>query len=134
MEQFILDNETATMKELCSSPGKLERRSNSFLSSDTAGELSKYNIDKAFLAATGVSDDGGVTNSSLLELEVKQAAVRHCKQKYLLLDSTKFGKSALVTYATLEQLDRVITDEGLKNEHWFIIVILKPIKRNLLAF
>lgn len=95
-------------------PGKLERKTNSFLSSDTAGALGKYNIDKAFMAATGVSDCGGVTNSSLLELEVKQAAVQHCKRKYLLVDSTKFGKAALVNYATLEQMDRVITDEGLK--------------------
>lgn len=95
-------------------PGKLERKTNSFLSSDTAGALGKYNIDKAFMAATGVSDGGGVTNSSLLELEVKQAAVRHCKQKYLLVDSSKFGRAALVNYATLEQMDRVITDLGLK--------------------
>lgn len=98
-------------------PGKLERKTNSFLSSDTAGELSKYNIDKAFMAATGVSEDGGVTHSSLLEFEVKQAAVRHCRQKYLLVDSGKFGKAALMTYAALDEMDGVITDEGLKEEY-----------------
>lgn len=98
-------------------PGKLERKTNSFLSSDTVGELRKYNIDKAFMAATGVSDDGGITNSSLLEFEVKQAAVRHCKQKYLLVDSGKFGKAALMTYAALDEIDGVITDEGLKEEY-----------------
>lgn len=98
-------------------PGKLERKTNSFQSSDTAGELCKYNIDKAFMAATGVSEDGGVTNSSLLELEVKQAAVRQCKQKFLLVDSGKFGKAALVTYADLGEIDRVITDEGLKEKY-----------------
>lgn len=90
--------------------GKLERTTNSFIASDTVQMMERYNVKKAFLAATGISVNGGVTNSSLLEFEVKKAAVRNCEQSYLLIDSIKFRKVTLMTYCCLDQIGCVITD------------------------
>ncbi|MBO5353562.1 MAG: DeoR/GlpR transcriptional regulator [Lachnospiraceae bacterium] len=91
-------------------PGILERKTNSFVSAETGKILSRYNIRKAFFAATGVTENGDVTNSSSLEYEVKRAALSGSEQKYLLLDSSKFGKSALLTFAEIADMNRVITD------------------------
>lgn len=94
-------------------PGILERKTNSFVSAETGKILARYNIKKAFFAATGVTENGDVTNSSSLEYEIKREAMRNSEKKFLLLDSSKYGKSALLTYAHLGDMDRVIADEEM---------------------
>lgn len=94
-------------------PGILERKTNSFVSAETGKILARYNIKKAFFAATGVTENGDVTNSSSLEYEIKREAMRNSEHKYLLLDSSKYGRSALLTYAHLDDMEKVITDEEL---------------------
>ena len=94
-------------------PGILERKTNSFVSAETGKILERYNIKKAIFAATGVTENGDVTNSSSLEYEIKREAIRNSEKKYLLLDSSKYGKSALLTYAHLSDMDRVIADDEM---------------------
>jgi len=96
--------------------GTLERKTNSFISADTAGILEKYNINKAFMASTGITEDGAVTNSSPLEFEIKKAAIANSKEVYLMIDSDKYGKSALLTYATVLEFDMVVTDHAADPE------------------
>lgn len=98
-------------------PGTLERRTNSFVSVETGRMLEYYNIQKAFMAATGVGDGGEVTNSSPLEFEIKSSAIKNSAHAYLLVDSSKFGKTALMKYANLSQMEQVITDKGIRREH-----------------
>ncbi len=92
-------------------PGQLFRDTGSFTGADTAEFLSKYNIDVAFMATSGISSQGGVTNSSPLEIETKRMALRQSKDAVLLLDKTKFGHSGLLTYAPVAAFSRVVTDE-----------------------
>ncbi len=91
-------------------PGKLERDTFSFVSPDTIGRLEKYNINKCFMAATGVSSDGAVTNSSPLECEIKRTVMAKAQTKFLLVNGTKYPKTALMTYANLTDFDIVISD------------------------
>ena len=92
-------------------PGTLERKTNSFVSADTGRVLEKYNIQKAFIAAAGITMTGDVTNSSPLEFEVKRAALENSNHVYLLVDSSKFGRSSLLTYAHISDMEKVIVDE-----------------------
>lgn len=97
-------------------PGILERKTNSFVSAETGQILARYNIKKAFFAATGVTENGDVTNSSSLEYEIKREAMQNSEHKYLLLDSSKFGKSALLTYAHISDMEQVIADVEINEE------------------
>ena len=92
-------------------PGILERKTNSFVSAETGKILARYNIKKAFFAATGVTENGDVTNSSSLEYEINREAMQNSEHKYLLMDSSKYGKSALLTYAHISDMEKVITDK-----------------------
>lgn len=92
-------------------PGILERKTNSFVSAETGKILARYNIKKAFFAATGVTESGDVTNSSSLEYEIKREAMNNSEHSYLLLDSSKYGKSALLTFAHISDMERVFVDE-----------------------
>jgi len=92
-------------------PGTLERKTNSFVSAETARVLERYNIQKAFLAAAGVTATGDVTNSSPMEFEIKRAALVNSNHVYLLVDSSKYGKSSLLTYANISDMEKIIADE-----------------------
>lgn len=91
-------------------PGQLHRRTGSFTGLDTLRFLKSYNIKTAFMAATGFSVSHGVTNSSPLEYELKMMAMERSAKSVLLLDSHKFGQTALLTYASPERFHRIITD------------------------
>jgi DeoR family myo-inositol catabolism operon transcriptional repressor len=91
-------------------PGTLERKTNSFVSADTIRTFERYNIKKAFMASSGIDVNGMVTNASPLEYEIKKAAIAKCKDVYLLIDSSKYGKSGMLTYANVTDMSKVIVD------------------------
>jgi DeoR family myo-inositol catabolism operon transcriptional repressor len=89
----------------------LNRKNNSFSPLGTDDIFRSYNITKAFLAAGGVSLEGHVTNNTPLETPLKQAAVKRAEQNLLLVDSSKFGVSSLITFCKLTDIDKIITDK-----------------------
>lgn len=94
-----------------------KRETKSFVGIDGLQFLDKYNITKAFMAATGVSIANGLTNSDILEYEIKQKISEKAQKNYLLVDSSKIGRSALLTYAKLDQVDTIITNKPLPEEY-----------------
>lgn len=94
-------------------PGTLERKTNSFASADTVRALEKYNINKAFMASSGITLNGMITNSSPLEYEIKKAAIAGSYHAFLMIDSSKYGKSGMLTYADLSEMKAVIVDENV---------------------
>ncbi|CAM3550626.1 MULTISPECIES: DeoR/GlpR family DNA-binding transcription regulator [Saccharibacillus] len=94
-----------------------KRKTRSFVGVDDARTLAKYNVNKAFLSATGVSLAHGLTNSDLLEHEIKKSIASRAQQRILLADPSKFGRSTLLTYAAFSDLDVLVTSEGLPDEY-----------------
>ena len=91
--------------------GNLKRKTNSFVGNSASLVLKDYNISKSFMAATGISISRGATNSSMDEYELKKLIVEKSGEIFLLVDSTKFDTISLMTYSTLENIDRIITNE-----------------------
>ncbi|MCO6543355.1 MAG: DeoR/GlpR transcriptional regulator [Lactobacillus sp.] len=95
---------------------RLKRKTKSFVNVDDWSYFDRMNINKAFLAATGISLDKGVTNSDILEYELKKRVVNKASQNFLLVDHSKFGKAALLTYSDISSLDTIITDDGVPDD------------------
>lgn len=93
-------------------PGELHRKTRSITGEESARFLSVYNTNYAFMAATGISQAGGVTNSSPREFEIKREAVSHTECAVLLVTGQKFGITSLLTYAPLDRFHTVITDKS----------------------
>lgn len=91
-------------------PGSLDRRTNSFVAADTGRILERYNIKKAFVAAAGIAPNGDITNSSPMEFEIKRAAIENSAHVYLMLDSSKYGKTSLLTFASIHDMERIVAD------------------------
>ncbi len=72
--------------------------------------LSGLHADKAFLSASGLTLERGLTDADTREVEVKRAMVKATAQVNILLDASKFGQQAFLTFATLDAVHRLITD------------------------
>jgi len=83
------------------------------LMSERAADLiGGYQVDVAVLGADAV-DPRGITHMNSFEAPMKRAMIRAAAQVLVVADSSKFGQSALVRVAGLEEVTRVVTDDGL---------------------
>lgn len=78
--------------------------------------LEKININKAFLGAWGLTCEAGLTDTSLEEVELKQRIIARCPEVIVVIDSSKLGRVALARFASLEQISRLVTDDGAPAE------------------
>lgn len=76
--------------------------------------LEVYNMrfDKAFLAATGISAEDGITNFGFEEIPLKRKAIEYAVEVILLADSSKVGTRATGFIAPVGRIHRLITDAG----------------------
>ena len=96
--------------QLITLPGTLNRKTLSFTGSEVIQGISSMNITKAFMASTGISVDGGVTNAESSEYHIKRRVCEKSREIYLLADHTKFNRSSLYTYCSLNQIYCLVTD------------------------
>jgi DeoR/GlpR family transcriptional regulator of sugar metabolism len=75
--------------------------------------LSGLNIDMAFISAAGITLAQGLTTSRRPLADVVNAARAVSRRCVALIDSSKFGRSSLLTLARPEELDLLIVDSGL---------------------
>lgn len=73
--------------------------------------------DKLFLAAGGVSKEGGISYPDFIDLHVKHAMIGAAKHVYLLADSQKFGRREFATFGAMDRVHTVVTDRGLAPEY-----------------
>lgn len=66
--------------------------------------------DKSFMSCRGVDEKSGMTDASILEIEVKRDMLGRSKQFILLADHSKFGLIGAVYMGGLNEIDCVITD------------------------
>ena len=94
-------------------PGELDQNLRMLAGRWTVEFLHGLNIERAFISATGVTLATGLTTSRRLLADVLNAARAAAGQTIGLIDSTKFGRAALVTIVDARQLDLIVTDSGL---------------------
>jgi DeoR family transcriptional regulator, aga operon transcriptional repressor len=116
-EITVITNSLAVSQALVDMPGitvvmsggTLQRDTLSLVGVDGLELLRRYNIQKAFLGAHGLSHPEGLTDVSAAEAEVKREIVRFCRTVIAVLDSTKWGRVGLASFAHLEDLNMIIT-------------------------
>lgn len=77
----------------------------------------KVRANKAFISAAGVDEDLGVTCANLYEVDMKRAVIEASDMKFLLVDSSKFGRVTTAYFADLKEFDVVITDAGIPEKY-----------------
>ncbi|NOP99606.1 DeoR family transcriptional regulator [Mycolicibacterium fortuitum] len=72
-----------------------------------------YTADVTFLGADAVDARAGITNTNTAVVPVKRAMIAAAETTVLVADSSKFGHRALAKVAGLDEIDSIVTDDGL---------------------
>jgi DeoR/GlpR family transcriptional regulator of sugar metabolism len=78
--------------------------------------IQELHIQKAFVSCSGFTIEHGMTEIHLAEAQIKRKAIESANQVIALIDSSKFGKEDLTSFARPEQISCLYTDTGLSLE------------------
>ena len=76
----------------------------------TVATLADLRVDVVFLGANGITPEHGFTTPDEAEASVKRAMIRAGQKVVVLADSSKLGREQLVRFASLDDVDVVVTD------------------------
>jgi DeoR/GlpR family transcriptional regulator of sugar metabolism len=115
----IVTNSLAVAQELRDAPGvsvvmpggKFQPETNSITGTGGLGFLRRFNLQKGFFGAHGVTLQEGLTDVSLEEAEIKRELAAMCRQKIAVVDASKWGQVGLASFAQVQDFDIVITDK-----------------------
>jgi len=95
-------------------PGELDQHMRMLAGRWTVEFLSELNFDMAFVSAAGLTLDAGLTTSRRPLADVVNAARAAAGRTVGMIDATKFGRASLVSIVRAQELDVIVTDDGLE--------------------
>lgn len=101
--------------------GVLHRDSGMFESYESLKLVDGIRASKVFLSAAGIHDNLGLTCANSYEIETKKTIIKNSLEVILLVDSSKFGQVKSAHFCDLEDIDTIITDDGI-SEKWKKII------------
>jgi len=78
--------------------------------------LEHINIDVAFMASSGFTFNNGFTCGNFDECQIKKRVIEKAAKVMMLMDSSKFGRGMPFTFASLSDIDLLVTDAGIAKE------------------
>lgn len=93
--------------------GQLNRSTISVSGVNSAAMIREVNIDTAFIAASGYAPENGFTSGIYTESELKKEVIRRARRTVILMDSFKVDRVLTFTFATLEDIDVLVSDGNL---------------------
>jgi DeoR family transcriptional regulator, fructose operon transcriptional repressor len=96
--------------------GKIRRHESSVVAYDYIFNFDELNIVKAFICASGITTERGISDYNLEEAVTRKKIIEISKEVYVAADHTKFGKEVTVRIAPLEKIDYIVTDGNVGSD------------------
>ncbi|WDE97284.1 DeoR/GlpR family DNA-binding transcription regulator [Lentisphaera profundi] len=97
---------------LVSIGGVLCPATQTMLGPNAISSINNYYVDKYFFSCQGLDSEWGVSDNNYDVAAVKIAMLAQSKKHFLLLDNQKVHKRSLVLFASLKEVDHIITDSN----------------------
>ncbi|MDB2407538.1 DeoR/GlpR family DNA-binding transcription regulator, partial [Jannaschia sp.] len=95
-------------------PGGAVRRSDgAILGAEAVDYIRQFRPDHAVIGAAAVSEEGGLLDFDLAEVQICRAMMAHARHVVLAVDSSKFRRAAPVHFGSLRDVDTLVTDAGV---------------------
>ncbi len=78
---------------------------------DTPEFIRRFKFDYAIISVSGIDDDGDLCDDDHTEVAVVSAALGQAAHKLLAVDSSKFGKRAMVKLGSVRDVSALVTNE-----------------------
>jgi len=101
-----------TTSEVVLLGGAVRRQYHSLVGSLTEDALRQVRAATVFLSASGVSSDGAVLDTTLVEMPTKRGLLRAANRVVLLAGSSKFPGSGSFRVCGMDQIDVLVTTHG----------------------
>jgi DeoR family transcriptional regulator of aga operon len=93
--------------------GQLRQNSSSVMGPYAEQILQDVSCSILFLGVDGIDLEMGLTTTSLMEARLNQKMIEAAQITIVLADSSKFGKRGLGKICALDQIQHIITDNGI---------------------
>jgi DeoR family glycerol-3-phosphate regulon repressor len=90
--------------------GRLRHGDRDVLGSAAQAFFANYKVDIGIFGVAGVDEDGTLLDFHEDEVAARQSILANCRKSYLVLDHSKFGRSAHVRGGQLADVDAIFTD------------------------
>lgn len=96
--------------------GKVRHSEKSVTSNEFLFRFEHLNINKAFICASGVSIEKGISDFSLDEAITRKQIISISHKVYVATDSSKFNKDVAIQVCPVDDVDVIITDDALSKK------------------
>lgn len=97
--------------ELTIAGGRLRNLDGDVVAGEAHGFFTRFSADIGIYGVGGVAEDGSLLDFSHDEVRMRSDLASHCRKRYLVLDHSKFGRSATVRGGHITESDCVFTDQ-----------------------
>ena len=87
-----------------------------FFGLEAARYLQRHHMDKAFISCRSIDMKRGLNDSDEIVSETRRSVISSADSTYLLVDHTKFGKSAFISTTDFSSINYMITDKPIDKE------------------
>lgn len=97
-------------------PGRVRTTTHAAVGADTIAALQRIRADAVFLGTNALSITHGLSTPDSDEASTKRALVAASRRVVVLADSSKIGTESALRFADLEDVDCLVTDDGITPE------------------
>jgi DeoR family glycerol-3-phosphate regulon repressor len=90
--------------------GRLRNLDGDVIAGEAHGFFRRFAVDIGIYGVGGVAEDGSLLDFSHDEVLMRTELSQHCRERFLVLDHSKFGRGATVKGGHITHAHRVITD------------------------
>jgi len=92
------------------SGGRMRPNDRDFIGLEPVQFFSQYRVDFGITGVGGIDENGDFYDFSAEEIAIRQAILGNCRQRIVVADLSKFGRSAPVRGGSLNSVDILVTD------------------------
>ncbi|MBV8656847.1 MAG: DeoR/GlpR transcriptional regulator [Burkholderiales bacterium] len=96
--------------EITIAGGRLRNLDGDVIAGEAHGFFSRFSVDIGIYGVGGVGEGGELLDFNQDEVRMRTELASHCRQRFLVLDHTKFGRGATVRGGLITEADHVFTD------------------------
>lgn len=96
--------------EITIAGGRMRNLDRDVVAGEAHDFFSRFAVDIGIYGVGGVAEDGTLLDFSADEVAMRSALARHCRQRFLVLDHSKFGRGATVRGGHITEASIVFTD------------------------
>lgn len=107
---IITELSRAAPRDLIAIGGQVRLADGAVIGAQAAEHVGRYKADYAVIGCSAIDDDGAVLDFDASEVSVSRAMLRNARARILVVDQSKFTRTAPVRVCTLDEIDHVVTD------------------------